>query len=151
MPSPTVRTATPADLDALARLFDAYRVFYRQDPDIPRSRAFLAERMERGESVIFIAEIDGRGAGFAQLYPGFTSVGLGTRWTLNDLFVDPDLRGRGVGRALTERCMDHARETGAAGLELLTETDNASAQALYESLGWKRRDDYHRYTYYFAP
>ncbi len=143
----TIRTATDADLDVLAPLFDAYRVFYRRDPDIPGARAFLAERFARNESVIFLAEIDGASAGFAQLYPGFSSVSLGTRWTLNDLFVDPGHRRAGVGRALTERCMQHARETGAVAIELLTETTNESAQALYESLGWKRTTDYYRYTW----
>ena len=41
----TISRATPADLDAAARLFDAYRTFYEQPPDPDRARAFVAERL----------------------------------------------------------------------------------------------------------
>lgn len=148
--------ATLADLHGLIPLMDGYRVFYRQPSDPEASRAFLRERFERGESVIFVARgadpslpLEARQglAGFAQLYPTFSSVSLGARWILNDLFVDPSHRGTGVGRALTLRCMEHARETGSHGLMLLTEVTNTTAQRLYESLGWKRDETYWRYTW----
>ena len=142
-----IRRATADDLDSLTPLFDAYRVFYKQPSDPDAARAFLSDRISRDESVVFLAIANGVPAGFAQLYPAFSSVRLGTDWVLNDLFVAPPNRGFGVGRALTVRCMDHAQETGALSLELLTEVTNTPAQALYESLGWKRTTDYYRYTF----
>src|SRR5215469_7546293 len=84
-----IEPATLADLPALATLFDAYRVFYRQPSDPGKARDFLGERLERGESVIFLAH-DGGGAalGFTQLYPCFSSVAARRLWVLNDLYVE---------------------------------------------------------------
>ncbi len=139
--------ASVEHLDALAPLFDGYRRFYGQASDIESGRAFLAARLERGESVIFLAQVGAGAAGMAQLYPTFSSVSLVTRWILNDLFVDPAFRRHGVGRALAERCMEHCRESGAGAMMLLTESTNAGAQRLYESLGWERDEKYWRYTW----
>lgn len=148
----TIDRATTADVEALAPLLDAYREFYRQPSDLPRSREFIRTRLERGESVVFVARVArasdaAQVVAFAQLYPTFSSVTLGDRWVLNDLFVRPDHRRLGLGRLLTERAMRHARETGAHSIMLLTEVTNLSAQRLYESLGWSRDTTYFRYTW----
>lgn len=128
------------DLDALAQLFDAYRVFYRQAPDHAGARAFLDERLRLGESTIFLARDAATGAalGFTQLYPAFSSVRARRIWILNDLFVAPEARGRGVACALMSTARAFAIETGALRLVLETAEDNAPAQALYESLGYAR-------------
>jgi GNAT superfamily N-acetyltransferase len=142
-----VRQAGPADVDAVAPLFDAYRQFYHQPPDRALARAFIAERLARSESVIFLAERDGRAVGFVQLYPLFSSTAARPRrlWLLNDLFVSPSARGGGVARALMERARRLGEETGAAGLELATARTNAPAQRLYESLGWRQDELFLRY------
>ena len=140
-----LRRATVADLDAVAPLFDAYRQFYGQRPDPAAARAFLGERLARDESVIFLAVAeDGEALGFTQLYPSFSSVSVRRLWVLNDLFVRPGGRRGGVGRRLLERAREFAIETGAKGLTLSTAVDNAAAQALYESCGW-REDEFKHY------
>ena len=133
------------DLDALIPLFDGYRRFYGQKPDPDGARAFLAERFKRGESVIFLGFVDGTAAGFTQLYPSFSSVSMKRLWVLNDLFVDPDARRAGVGRALLARAERWATETQAKGLVLSTAVTNVAAQRLYESCGWIRDDEYFHY------
>lgn len=138
-----VRRAHVKDLDAVAPLFTAYRVFYRQPHHPEADRAFLTERLENGESVIFIAEVKGEPAGFVQLYPSFSSVALKRVWILNDLYTSKETRKQGVGTALLERAREHAVETGAKGLVLETTPDNETAQTLYEELGWKRDQHYH--------
>ena len=142
-----VRQAGPGDLEQLAPLFDAYRQFYQQPSDLALARDFLAERLSRAESVVFVAERDGRAVGFVQLYPLFSSTAARPRrlWLLNDLFVSPDVRGGGVGRALMERARRLAEETGAVGLELVTAVTNRGAQRLYESLGYRLDDGFLRY------
>ena len=142
-----VRQAGPADVDAVAPLFDAYRQFYQQPSDPALARAFIAERIARSESVIFLAERDGQAVGFVQLYPLFSSTAAQPRrlWLLNDLFVSPSARGGGVARALMERARQLGEETGAAGLELATARTNAPAQRLYESLGWRQDELFLRY------
>lgn len=136
----TIVQATVDDLDALADLFDAYRVFYRQASNRAMARGFLRERLQRGDSAIFIArEVAGGAAlGFIQLYPAFSSVSVGRVWILNDLFVAREARQRGVARALMARARAFATASGALRLVLETAEDNGPAQTLYESLGYVR-------------
>jgi GNAT superfamily N-acetyltransferase len=102
--------------------------------------------MERDESVIYLASASPReAAGFTQLYPSFSSVSLKPLWILNDLFVSSAIRRGGVARALLERARQHAIETGAKGLMLSTGVTNKPAQALYESCGWRRDDEFFQY------
>ena len=142
-----MRQAGPADVDLVAPLFDAYRQFYRQPSDLALAREFLAERLDRQESVIFLAERDGCAVGFVQLYPLFSSTAARPRrlWLLNDLFVAAAVRGGGVGRALLDRARRLAEETGAVGLELATARTNVGAQRLYQSLGYRLDDQFLRY------
>lgn len=147
MPPIEIIRAGPEHAPALAPLFDAYRQFYRKPADLPAAEAFLRARLEAGEAVVFAAAAGSGFAGFALLYPTFTSVGLARRLTLNDLFVDPAFRRSGAGRLLVLRCMHHAAAEDAAGLQLLTEHTNAPAQALYAALGWARDEVYQRWTW----
>ena len=144
-----IKRATMSDLDDVAPLFDGYRQFYGQRSDLAAARAFLGERVRRDESVIFLAVTDEKSGaealGFTQLYPSFSSVSLKRLWVLNDLFVGPNARRGGVGRRLLERARDWAIETGAKGLVLATALDNSNAQALYESCGWQRDDEFQHY------
>ena len=133
---PTVRRASPADLDAIALLFDAYRQFYGQPADLPRAGEFLRERMARGDSVLLLAERAGAVAGFTQLYPLFSSVRTARLWLLNDLFVAAGARRAGLARALLDAAAGFAREDGACAITLETARDNATARALYRAAGW---------------
>jgi ribosomal protein S18 acetylase RimI-like enzyme len=134
-----IRQATIHDLDALVPLFDGYRQFYGQPSDPGKARAFLAERFGHHESLILLARDEAGGsAGFTQLYPLFSSVRAVRTYLLNDLFVAPAARRHGVAKALVEAAAAHAKALGAASLSLSTALDNAPAQALYESLGWRR-------------
>lgn len=145
------RRATISDLPRLVPLFDAYRQFYRQPPDLLRAEAFLRERLLEGDSVIFLADEAGTGLGFTQLYPTFSSVRTAPAWVLNDLYVAPAARGTGVAEALMRRARRHAEETGACYLELMTARDNLVAQRLYERLGWRRDDEYYHYELTVRP
>ena len=132
----SISRAGPADLDALALLFDAYRQFYGQPTDVPRARDWLRSRLRVGESVVLVAKRGADAVGFVQLYPMFSSVRTARTWILNDLFVEPAARRGGVARALLQAAAAFAREDGAAGLSLETGRDNAAARALYRAAGW---------------
>lgn len=135
--SALVRYACLDDLDTLAPLFAAYRVFYEQPHDAPAARAFLQQRLARQESVLLLAEQAGQAAGFIQLYPSFCSIAAARIWILSDLYVTPDARQHGVARQLMDKARDHGRASGAIRLELSTAHSNTRAQALYESLGYE--------------
>jgi GNAT superfamily N-acetyltransferase len=143
----TIRRAGVDDAPRVAPLFDAYRQFYEQPSDPGLALTFIRARLEANESVIFLAERDGRPVGFVQLYPLFSSTAARPRrlWLLNDLFVTPAARGGGVARALMLRARRLAEETDAVGLELATAGTNVAAQRLYESLGWRRDEKFPRY------
>lgn len=133
-----VRRAGIGDLPGLAPLFDGYRRFYGQPGDPAAAGEFLAARLERRESILLIAEEGSTAIGFSQLYPAFSSVRLERTYILNDLFVAPEARAKGVAGALLEASEEAARGEGAASLSLSTALDNAPAQALYRKSGWRR-------------
>ncbi len=144
--SVSVWRATPADADDVAPLFDAYRQFYRREADLALARSFLRDRLSRRESVILVArDAAGAACGFVQLYPGFSSVRAARQYLLNDLFVAPAGRRRGVGRLLLEHAVRMASEEGMSRLRLSTAVDNLPAQRLYEGLGWVRDTGFYDY------
>ena len=133
-----VRQATVADLDLIVQLFDQYRQFYRFPSDPEGARRFLCDRFVHQQSVIFLACDCVEAAGFTQLYPSFSSGAMARIFVLNDLFVAPAARGRGVGTALLDAAAEYGRRVGAVRLVLSTELTNTTAQRLYEKTGWKR-------------
>jgi len=151
MPAIKTRLAMLDDVDDIAPLFDSYRQFYEQLPDLARARGYLEERMRRNESVIYVAEDEnGKLVGFTQLYPTFCSVRLAHTYVLYDLFVSKAARGAGAGRRLMEAAEAHAAKAGAARMELSTARTNTVAQSLYESQGWVRDETFLVYGKSFA-
>ncbi|GGP27691.1 GNAT family N-acetyltransferase [Silvimonas amylolytica] len=140
------RYASLDDLDVVAPLFNDYRVFYQLASDPALARRYLGERLARLQSVVLLAELEGVAVGFIQLYPGFCSLAAAPFWLLNDLYVSPAARGHGVARALMEKARQHALATGADRLDLSTAHTNATAQALYESLGYQLDQTYRYYS-----
>jgi GNAT superfamily N-acetyltransferase len=138
---------TAEQIELVAPLFDAYRQFYGRPPDPDGARRFLAERLGRGESVVFAVVEGERALGFTQLYPSFSSVSMRLIWILNDLFVAADARRRGVGASLLRAAREHAAASGAARLALSTAVTNVAAQALYERDGWRRDTTFLHYEY----
>jgi GNAT superfamily N-acetyltransferase len=140
-----IRRATPADVEALLPLVQAYRVFYGQRPDPEREHLLIAEHLAAGRSVVFIASADDEPVGFTQLFTTYSTVLLGPSVILEDLFVDPGVRRANVATRLLECAMAYAREIGATGMFLETATDNVAAQAVYERAGWTREDRFYKY------
>lgn len=141
----TIRLASLSDADAIAPLFDAYRQFYQQAPALELARSFIRARLEKNESLILVAEDDGRMLGFCQLYPTFCSVEAAPIFTLYDLFVTEPARKSGAGRQLMLAAEGHARASGAVRLDLTTARDNLRAQSVYESLDWVRDEIFYTY------
>jgi len=133
------------NLEEAALLFDAYRQFYKQSADLSKAKEFVRERLSQQDSVIFLAYNNGEAAGFTQLYPAFSSVQMKRTWILNDLYVAPKHRQKGVAESLMQSAKFYAEETGSAALTLQTATDNVNAQALYEKLDYQRVTTFYQY------
>jgi len=116
-----IKQATIDDVNTVVELFDQYRIFYRQASDKEGARQFLSRRLNYHESIIYLVEVDNKEVGFVQLYPIFSSVRMKRVWLLNDLFVAPAYRGKGLSKALIEHCKKLCKNSGAAGLMLETE------------------------------
>ena len=135
-------------LDAVSVLFDQYRQFYEQEPALEACKAFLQKRITNEDSIIFIAiNEEGIVVGFTQLYPSFCSVELKPILYLYDLFVASSSRRAGYAKALMQRASDYAKELKVDRLTLETAIDNIPAQALYESIGYGRDNEF--FTYHF--
>ncbi|OIR01179.1 mycothiol acetyltransferase [mine drainage metagenome] len=143
----TIRKATINDVAVIAPLFDGYRIFYKQTADLAGAEKFISDRINKNESVIFLAEENNKAVGFTQLYPIFSSVGMKRCWLLNDLFVAPDARGKGVADALLQTAQQFGAETNSRWLMLQTAVDNYAAQKVYERNGWKKEQQFFTYNY----
>jgi ribosomal protein S18 acetylase RimI-like enzyme len=143
----SIRQARIDDLNQVAQLFNSYRQFYEQAPDLALAKTFLTERINKQQSVIFVAEnSENKLIGFCQIYPSFCSVAAAKIGVLYDLFVDNSVRKTGAGRALMLAAHEYAANNGMARLDLTTAKDNLKAQALYESLGWLRDEVFYAYS-----
>jgi GNAT superfamily N-acetyltransferase len=136
-----IRRAKKKDIEKLSVLFDKYRIFYKQQPDMANAESFLKKRMKRKESVIFVAEERKELIGFTQLFPIFSSVSMKRTWLLNDLYVDEKARGKGTATQLLNAAKEFGIETGSKWLLLQTASDNFTAQKVYEKNGWVRETD----------
>lgn len=116
---------------------------YGETEPSPEEVAALAlPQLESGEvAVLFAPDTSGDDpAGFAQLRFHLSLYSAGPDATLEELWVRPAARGRGLGRALLEAAMAHARQRGADRIELNTSTDDAAARALYGSAGFTNEE-----------
>lgn len=141
-----IKRATVDDVSKVAPLFDAYRRFYKQTSDIEAAAMFLNERLQKIESVIFIAFDNDNAVGFTQLYPIFSSVSMRRTWLLNDLYVSADARTKGAGTLLLDAAKKLGEETNSKWLLLETANDNFTAQKVYEKNNWQKVTDYCFYT-----
>ncbi len=143
-----IRTAELSDLSELCGLFDLYRQFYAQDSDVEGAQTFIKERLNKRDSVFFVADAHGKLQGFTQLYPLFSSTKMKKQWVLNDLYVRMEARRLGVAEKLLRTAMDFGTMDSSRGLSLQTAVTNLSAQRLYERLGWKKNETFLTYTFY---
>jgi ribosomal protein S18 acetylase RimI-like enzyme len=139
----TIKQIDLTETHQVAGLFNQYRIFYNQFSDIGMAKAFLDERLQHNESIIFVATDRNtqQAIGFTQLYPKYSSVRLTKNWILNDLYVDENYRKQGVGEKLIKAAMDFAKAQGSTFVQLETAVDNYTAQHLYESIGFVKQEN----------
>ena len=134
-----VRRAGVADADQVARLLhDFNREFSEPTPPV----GVLADRARRllaaGEITVLLAGERPQGIALLRFRPSLWTETLDAY--LEELYVVPQQRGRGIGRALLEAAMDAAREAGAAHMDLGTSVNDRAAIGLYESSGFTNRE-----------
>ncbi len=134
--------ADTSHIDQVVDLFDAYRVWYRKESNKSSAKNFLLQRMKNGESIIYACEDEkGQLIGFTQLYPIFSSTRMKRMWLLNDLFVDPNFRGKGISKMLINQAKDLCKKTNACGVLLETEKTNDIGNKLYPAIGFELEEN----------
>lgn len=128
-----------------ASLFNEFREFYEQEAKPKEAENFIRERMEKDESIIFLAYEGEKAIGFTQIYPIFSSLSMKRAYVLNDLFVTPAYRGLGFGKALLESVYHSCRTENISFVMLQTAPDNHKAKGLYEHTGMKLDSEYEWY------
>jgi GNAT superfamily N-acetyltransferase len=137
-----IEPITAQQLETLLPMIAAYQRFYEvADVDAERNRAFFTRFLAPSDAGMLLGAWSGEQlVGYACLYWHFTSLVPAETVLMNDLYVDRDHRGEGIGRALIEASAGVARERGAHHLEWATAPDNEAAQRLYDSTGAERSE-----------
>ena len=133
-----IRRAEAADSDAVGRLLDAFnREFDEDTPGADWIAGRVRQLAGAGELTVLLAGDGPDGLAVLRFRPNLWSDALEAY--LAELYVIPERRGHGLGRALMEAAIELARAEGADYMELGTGEDDSAARALYESLGFDNR------------
>ena len=120
--------------------FDPRR-FLPARPGTPEGYAsFISTQLEDLDKAVLVAEVDGDAVGYAfAAVEGYDYMALrGPAGVLHDIIVDPEHRGRGVGRLLLEAALAFFRSRGVPRVVLFTAEQNEAAQRLFASMGFRR-------------
>jgi ribosomal protein S18 acetylase RimI-like enzyme len=134
-----IRRAGVEDAADIARLLHDFNAeFSEPTPGIAALTEHAGRMLAAGEMTVLLA---GAGPDGISVIRFRTSIWTGgPEAHLQELYVVPALRGRGIGRALLEATIAVAREAGATGIDLNTGESDTAARGLYESLGFSNRE-----------
>lgn len=136
----TIRRAGPSDVPELARLLTqlfAQEAEFTPNPEL-QARGLAAIVADARLGTILIAERDGRACAMVNtLYTISTALG-GRVGIVEDVVVDGNARGGGIGSKIMAQAIETARDDGCLRLTLLTDRDNRNAHRFYERFGFTR-------------
>jgi len=134
-----VRRAGPADAGAIGRLLHDFNEEFEEPSPGPQAVADRVRALMGSEDfAVLLVGSEPNGLAVLRFRPSIYSSAL--ECNLAELYVKPDHRGQGLGRALLEATMDLARERGADFMDLGTSEDDVAARALYERMGFVNRE-----------
>jgi GNAT superfamily N-acetyltransferase len=135
-----IRSAVAGDVPLILALIRELAAYEKLDHEVVASEVSLTSSLfsQRPAAEVLIAELKGAPAGFALFFPNYSTFLGRPGIFLEDLFVRPEARSRGVGRALLTRLADLAIERGCGRLEWAVLDWNLPAIGFYERLGARR-------------
>jgi ribosomal protein S18 acetylase RimI-like enzyme len=138
-PGHVVRRASTADAEVIGRLLHDFNTEYDDPtPGPDRLASRMRELLARGDTAALLGGAGPDGLAVLRLRPAIWDEAL--ECYLAELYVVPERRGQGLGRALMNAAMDLARAEGATYMDLGTSEADVAARALYESLGFSNRE-----------
>lgn len=140
----SIRPATPVDLPLIADLIRALAEYEKLAHEVRFDEAVLGTKLfgERPYAEVIIGEVDGTAQGFALFFHNFSTFEGKPGVYLEDLFVRPEARGSGLGKALLSRLAAIAVERDCARLEWSVLDWNAPAIGFYKALGARLMDEW---------
>ena len=131
-----IRPARVDEIEEMLPLIRAYCEFYETEPqDEGLREMFRTLITDPSQGAVFIARDGGRAVGFAALGWKWSSLKAARMGYLEDLFVDPEARGKGIADALIDACAARCRELGMPAMAWQTAPDNHRAQQVYNRTG----------------
>lgn len=130
-------------LTQLLPLMRAYCEFYGASPSDKALRGLtqaLLDDPDRAGIQLLARDRDRQAIGFATIFWTFSTLSAAPIGLMNDLYVAPAARGRGIGRALIEACSAECAQRGVAELEWFTAPSNRTAQSVYDRIGAVRTE-----------
>ena len=138
-PHHPVRRADVADAETIAQLLHDFNTEFEDPTPGPQA---LADRVRQllaaGQITVLLAGAEPHGLAVLRFRPAIWTEGLDCY--LEELYVVPERRGQGLGRALMEAAIELARREGATHMDLGTSEDDVAARALYERMGFSNRE-----------
>ncbi|WP_372795343.1 N-acetyltransferase family protein [Pontiella sp.] len=132
-----IRTATKDDIPVMAELLhELFAIEVDFIPDYALQSEGLRLLIERDCTEIFVVEVDGHVVGMASIQINISTAKGCAVGVVEDVVIDVDHRGRGMGAALLRRLEEWATERGLARLQLLADRDNYPALGFYRRQGW---------------
>jgi GNAT superfamily N-acetyltransferase len=140
----SIRAARPEDAETIARLIRELAVYEKLEDQARATAEDLRRHLfgDRPAAEVILAEVDGQPVGFALFFPSFSTFRGQTGLYLEDLFVRPEHRGRGLGKALLATVARSAVERGCGRLEWSVLDWNAPSIAFYRAQGAEPMDEW---------
>jgi GNAT superfamily N-acetyltransferase len=140
----TIRAATEADLATIEALIRALSVYERMADEVVMDAELLRKALfgDPRHAEVLIAEEDGEAAGFALFFHNFSTFVGRPGIYLEDLFVRPEHRAKGLGKALLKRLAEIAVERDCGRLEWAVLDWNEPAIGFYKKLGARPMDEW---------
>jgi len=136
-----IRPARTHDLDSLVELLRQLFAIEADFAFAPNSqRRGLALLIENERAAVLVAESDGQVVGMCTGQLTISTADGGPALLVEDVVVDQEHRGRGLGPRLLAALAHWAANRGAARLQLLADRNNEAGLAFYEKLGWRRTE-----------
>jgi GNAT superfamily N-acetyltransferase len=132
-----IRLAAPADAEVIGRLLCAFNQEFDEPSPPPPVLARRIRELLGGDTLVLLAGDGPDGLAVLRFRPAIWSAGL--ECYLAELYVVPDRRGQGLGRALMEAALREARLRGADTMDIGVDEPDLAARRLYESLGFSNR------------
>ncbi len=132
----TIRPVVRSDRTAWGQLWKGYCDFYEETVADPVTEATWEKFFDDGAPLFSLVAEDSTGVavGFVNCVVGDSTWALSADCYLEDLYVDPGVRGRGTGRALIDAVLEKARGEGWRRVYWQTHKTNTVARALYEKI-----------------